>query len=120
MTAFSSPRRKRGAPLGNTNAFKHGFYTRSFTRADQECLETAGKGELRDEEELIRVALIRAGELLNDSSLSVDQKLLAIRTIFAGVGRIESIHRSRKVVYEQATTLEKALEELKSLPLAED
>ena len=41
MTANQSsttPRRRRGAPPGNHNALKHGFYSHSFTRLEKERL----------------------------------------------------------------------------------
>jgi len=49
-----------------------------------------------------------------------DRYILALRTVCLAFGRIESIHRSRKVIYDNQTTLEKALEELKYIPWEED
>jgi hypothetical protein len=40
--------------------------------------------------------------------------------ISLAVGRIESIHRSRKAIYENQTTIQKALDELKYIPVDED
>ncbi len=36
----SPPPRRRGAPSGNHNALKHGFYSPSFTASDKNDLET--------------------------------------------------------------------------------
>ena len=42
------------------------------------------------------------------------------RSIALAIGRIESLHRSRKVIYDNQTTLDKALDELKYIPVEED
>jgi len=46
--------------------------------------------------------------------------VVALRAVSLAVGRIESLHRSRKVIYAAETSLEKALDELKYIPLEQD
>jgi hypothetical protein len=47
--------RRRGAQPGNTNALKHGFYTRRFTKRDLSGVETTNLKNLAEEIALIRV-----------------------------------------------------------------
>ena len=117
------PRRPRCAPIGNTNAVKHGFYAHSFTGQEKHLLAAGIKGELKDEEELLRTFINRTIQTMNDSPLPAEEAeamVIALRAISLAVGRIESIHRSRRIIYDQATTFDKAMEELKYLPIEQD
>ena len=109
-----------GAPLGNTNALKHGFYSHSFTKLDLKRLENNVQGELRDEEELVRVLIDYTVNSMKDEKMNHDRYIVALRAVSLALGRIESIHRSRKAIYDNATTLEQALDELKYIPFEED
>ncbi len=120
MPPDPKPPRKRGAPVGNNNALKHGFYVRSFTQAEVDRLDSDVKGELHDEETLLRLYLARVADTLNDGKMNHDKYVIDLRAVSLAVGRIESLHRSRKVIYDQQTTLDKALEELKYIPPDED
>jgi hypothetical protein len=128
----SKPRRKRGAPPGNTNALnhgappgnynavKHGFYSTAFARSDKDRLEHDVQGELTDEEECLRYLAYRVVLSMGGEKMDHDRYVLALRTVCLAFGRIESIHRSRKVIYDKQTTFDKVLEELKYIPLEED
>jgi hypothetical protein len=111
---------KPGAPLGNNNALKHGFYARYFEKVEVDRLDTDVKGELYDEEELLRLYLARVAATLKDAHMDHEKYASDTRTVCLAVGRIESIQRSRKVVYDDQTTLDKALDELKYIPVDED
>ena len=53
----------RGAPKGNTNALKHGFYSRQFHKTETDdlaALTEAGLSELASEIALLRVTISRA------------------------------------------------------------
>jgi hypothetical protein len=52
--------------------------------------------------------------------MTFDIILAASRAVSLAVGRIESIHRSRKAIYDNQTTIDKAMEELKYIPFEED
>lgn len=112
--------KKRGAPVGNNNALKHGFYSRYFTKLEVDRLDTDVKGELQDEEELLRLYLARVAATLEDAHMDHDKYVSDTRTVSLAIGRIESIQRSRKVVYDNQTTLDKVWEELKYISPDED
>jgi hypothetical protein len=112
--------RKPGGQVGNNNALKHGFYARYFEKVEVDRLDTDVKGELYDEEELLRLYLACVAATLKDAHMDHDKYVSDTRTVSLAVGRIESIQRSRKVVYDDQTTLDKALDELKYIPVDED
>jgi uncharacterized protein YjcR len=111
---------KGGAPPGNHNAFKHGFYSQLFSRSEKARLDQGVHGELVDEETLLRTLIFRTGETMKGRQLSHEEAVVALRAVALAIGRIESLHRSRRVIYENQTSLEKALEELKYILPEED
>jgi hypothetical protein len=112
--------RKRGGQRGNTNAFKHGFYSHTFTRPENKRLDNGILGQLDDEEALLHVLVARTAEAMGSREMAYDEYVVALRAVSLAVGRIESIHRSRKAIYDSQTVLEKVWEELKYLPPEED
>jgi hypothetical protein len=65
--SLSHPRHA-GAPLGNSNAFKHGFYTRRIKKRDLSGVETTDLKSLVDEIALIRVFTRRLVESCNPTA----------------------------------------------------
>ena len=116
--SHTSPRKRGGQP-GNANARKHGFYAQSFTRIEDDRLDTSVKGEFFDEEHLLRVMIARTVESMKDRQMPHEELVVALRAVSLAIGRIESLHRSRKVIYDRGTSLQEALDELKYLPLEE-
>lgn len=62
MTPHNSPPRRPGAPLGNTNALKHGFYSRRFRKSELTDLEAASFTGLSEEIAMLRVCIRRVIE----------------------------------------------------------
>ena len=63
-----------GAPIGNQNARKHGFYSSILSDAEKaDLISHATEMELADELGFNRVLLRRAGEYLQDDSLTLSQ-----------------------------------------------
>jgi hypothetical protein len=64
--------RKRGAPVGNKNALKHGFYSKIFDGADKRDFEKAAGIEGIDEEiALMRLEIKRAITGGDDTNLKI-------------------------------------------------
>jgi hypothetical protein len=112
--------RKRGAPRGNKNALKHGFYSNTFSRKEIKRLDDDVEGEFRDEEEFLRVLIARTAESVEKTQLTHAEYLAALIAVSLAMGRIESIHRSRKAIFDKQSTIDKVWEELKYLPVEED
>jgi hypothetical protein len=122
MPAISpSIQRKRGAQPGNTNAFRHGFYSPSFTSAEMRSLDSNVKGEFHDEINLARVNANRLAELLKDyKTMPFEDVVSASNALTNYLDRIQSLSRAQKYIYQNLTTTEKALEELGNIPPEED
>jgi len=115
------PKRKRGAPLGNQNRLVHGFFSTSFTKKESHSLNTNVKGEFQDELSLLYILINRTAESINNNpNVAPDVYLDALRAITQAIARIESLRRSQRYLYNNQTTIEKALEELAFIPPEED
>ena len=67
--AEGSERKKRGGQPGNTNAFKHGFYTKNFSLAERRGLQATKGIVLGDEIALLRVLIRRFAEQIQASQV---------------------------------------------------
>ncbi len=67
-----SPKRPRGAPKGNLNALKHGFYTRRLRKHDLSGVESTEPSGLIEEIALIRVFTRRLLESIGPESNAYD------------------------------------------------
>jgi hypothetical protein len=91
-------KRKRGAQLGNSNAFKHGLYSASFSESENELLSSLSVQSFNDERELIRVVMRRAMEQLSrQQSLTLEESFSALRTFSLAAAVLERLHRSEKM-----------------------
>lgn len=70
---------KKGAPKGNQNARKHGFYSRALTEAERVQLDEAGFVEGLDQE--IALLRVKLRELVEDEPDRIDLQLEAANTI---------------------------------------
>ena len=73
-------RRKRGGQPGNTNAVKHGFYTKNFSLAERRGLVDTNEIVLGDEIALLRVLIRRfADQILSSRGVSLTDSAQAER-----------------------------------------
>ena len=105
--------KKRGAPRGNKNALKHGFYSRAFTPAENAALDKYVLGQFKDESALMRILIARTVKRLQEQGeeLSFEDEMAALRVITLAVGRLESMTRSSRVYFGELSDLEKQVEE---------
>lgn len=91
--------RRRGAQPGNTNAVKHGLYSRRFDPEEVEALSGMQDG-VKDEIELTRVNLSRIAEYINsvDMSKMTVEDYVALQNLIAKytatVGRLKQIDKA--------------------------
>ena len=121
-TPESTIKNKGGAPPGNKNAYKHGFYAHSFHRTESRNLDTDILGQFEDEIALMRVLILRTAESIKDNpQLSLMEYLTALRGVTHAVSCLATVCRTQKAVYNNGqTSLEQALEELRKIPPEED
>ena len=108
-----------GAPAGNQNARKHGFYSQHFTRQELADLVTlAGDPSLDDEIALARVALRRLFNFLNDEDDLTPREMGAIGPlIFTGTRAVAELLRHQRAISGEAAdgisgAIAQALDEL--------
>ncbi|MFH1184847.1 MAG: hypothetical protein V1755_07395 [Chloroflexota bacterium] len=90
-------KRKRGAPLGNKNAYKHGFYSPHFRQRELENVDAHAVPELADEIHLVRVATSRflASLEADTRPRDVETELSILRAISLGALSINGLVRTR-------------------------
>jgi hypothetical protein len=115
--ASRRPKRKSGGQPGNGNALRHGFYSQFFSQAEMSGLDSDVKGEFLDEISLARITARKLAALLEDYEALPLQDVLAIAHGLSNyLDRIQSLTRAQRFIYNNMTTIEQALEELKDIP----
>ena len=112
-------KRKRGAPYGNRNAFRHGFYSKTYFPKEEASLEEGIKGQFEDEIALSRVNAARLAELLmNYKDMPVDEVVAVANALNKFVSSIQSLSRTYQYLYRRSgTPIEQAMAELAALPI---
>ena len=91
-------KRTRGAQPGNTNALKHGFYSRTFRNLEESDLDFLSEG-LSDEIAMVRVALRRFFDLFqNESSDDLVSWSVALGTLGMTSTRLASLLRTQTIL----------------------
>ena len=93
---------KRGAPRGNQNARKHGFYSRALTEAEKLEMEEASYVEGIDEE--ITLLRIKLRDLVENEPDRIDLHLEAANTIARLVRTRYQISKEQKNSLKEAIT----------------
>ena len=85
------------------------------------ALDSNVKGEFHDEINLARVNVSHLAELMKDyKHMSLQDFVSASNALNNYLDRIQSLSRAQRFMYQNQTTIEKALEELKNIPPEED
>lgn len=93
--------RKRGAPPGNQNARKHGFYSQALTQAEQLELQEAATVEGLDNE--IAILRVKLRQLLENYPDRIDLQLQAANVL------ARLIRTRYNITPEQKKTLKEAI-----------
>lgn len=88
---------KAGAPAGNQNARKHGFYSKYLTTHDLLSMATATQGDLLDEVAFTRVMVGRLAEMVGETHDTLTAVKLA-EAAFRGVGRIAILLKTQRAL----------------------
>lgn len=97
-------KRKRGAQPANTNAFKHGFYSRRLREISPQDLENAQNSGLKDEINLLRMVMLRLLEqatAAEDADLEDWQKTLA--ALGAASSRLATLLRTQQTLAKSSS-----------------
>lgn len=93
-------KRKRGAPPGNQNAFRHGFYSARFRQREMRALNQSDGLELADEIALMRVLTARLLDRIDFHTEPRDLKteLSIIRAFNLSTHSIRALIRTRMML----------------------
>jgi hypothetical protein len=95
MAAKQKGSRKRGGQPGNTNAFKHGFYTKNFSPAERKGLQAIQGVVLGDEIALLRVLIRRFAEQIQASQgLALFESAQHLAVVSEAMLRLASLLRT--------------------------
>jgi hypothetical protein len=112
----SSSKRARGAQPNNTNAVKHGFYSRRFDHLETSDLDIALLNGLDDEIALLRVIIRRVFDYTNSADQTLDTWSTALGTLGAASTRLAHLLRTQKLLggkeSDTASALSQALSEV--------
>ncbi len=109
MSETPHGKRKAGAQPGNTNALKHGFYSRSFKRQETQDLDAYLATGLEDEIVMMRIAIRRVMNLAEPESL--EEAVLALRALGHASSRLAGLLKVQKELGGEADRVSAALAE---------
>jgi hypothetical protein len=94
----------RGAPKGNLNALKHGFYSRLFHNVEIGDLTVEPSTNLEHEITLLRV-MIRRTMLLADGIDDLREATRVLDALGAAAGRLSNLLRTQKSLNDDRSQL---------------
>jgi hypothetical protein len=97
VTPESPTPKRRGAPSGNLNAIKHGFYSRRLMQGEIEDLLQMEPGSVKEEIAILRVITRRVAEMADDQ-MPPDQILEIYNAIGAMCMRISTLLRTEAML----------------------
>ena len=102
--------RSRGGQPGNTNALRHGFYSRNWKYRDCKGLEDVDPVSLTDEIALMRVCIRRLSESIA-AAASYEEQLRFIRTLSHAIYALNRMVRTQKAIMPPEGDLQQILSE---------
>lgn len=88
---------RRGGQPGNSNALKHGFYSRSFRASESADLLQVDPNNLDDEIRMLKVVARRVLEL-SEGEAEYDNVLKTLSTLGMTSTRIAQLMRTKKIL----------------------
>lgn len=106
-------KRKRGAQLGNHNAFKHGFYSDQFNLAERVNLSQIKNTDLTNEIEVVRVQILRylEAETAALNQIDYETRLQALRTVSLAAESLTRLIRTQVILNTDPLKLENERED---------
>lgn len=91
-------KRPRGAQPGNTNAVKHGFYSRKFRPQELDDLDLLMMGNLDDEIAMLRVIIRRVFDLTNGEDSTIETWTAGMETLGKACSRMAGMLRTQHLI----------------------
>jgi hypothetical protein len=101
--------RKPGAPLGNTNALKHGFYSKQFRASETRDLD-AVQADLDSEIAMLRVVMRRLLERTTETPPeNLEQWSACLSTLSRASARLATLLRTNAILCGDSSSVSAAL-----------
>jgi hypothetical protein len=104
----SGRRRKPGAQPGNTNALRHGFYSRRFRCLEKRDLENGLQDGLRDEISLLRVQIRRLVELA-EGQTDLKEAIQSLTAIGLACTRLANMLKTQHMLHGEDSGITQAI-----------
>ncbi|PKO11955.1 MAG: hypothetical protein CVU39_26535 [Chloroflexi bacterium HGW-Chloroflexi-10] len=89
-------RRRRGAPQGNQNAVKHGYYAKVFKQTESVDLSETNSSQLTDEIQMLRVFMRRVIEKAGEEA-SLAETMFVLRSLSQASACLNRLIRTQAV-----------------------
>jgi len=110
MNSHESPPNRPGAPRGNTNALKHGFYSPRFRDNELEDLKALIEPGLTDEIAMLRIIIRRTVDRVDEIE-NLDQQLRFISTLSHASAQLSRLLRTQRLLVGEVSQIEQALQQ---------
>lgn len=110
-------KRKRGAQLGNHNAFKHGFYSDQFKQTERDSLSQIQNTDLSNEIEFLRVEIRRylEAETAEMNHIDYETRMQALRTVSLATESLTRLIRTQVILNAKSLEIENDQEDAQSM-----
>ena len=113
-TTETTQARRRGAPEGNINALKHGFYSRRFRNGELDDLIKSPPEALRGEIDMLRIITRRVVDMAEEGK-GPDEILEFYNFIALTTMRLSSLLRTQKLLEKSENTSDTLLSALEKV-----
>jgi hypothetical protein len=103
------PRKKRGAQAGNTNAVKHGFYSRCFRCEELADINQLSGEDLQGDITMLRVLMRRLFELVSSETPDLETLSKVLAVFGRGASQLGTLLRAKKDLAVERTDVAAAL-----------
>jgi hypothetical protein len=97
---------KRGAPAGNKNALKHGFYSHALTKEERRDRLSPARYGLQPEINLFKILIARTVRMLKpigeNSAPSFHESIATLYAVSMAVSRLNSFYRTNEELYAES------------------
>ena len=108
VAKLKNPTCKRGAPFGNTNALRHGFYAQAYRSGELADLDAMLDEGLQDEITMLRVATRRVIEFMADFQ-EPKEAVATLGALGLAATRLSTLLRTQKLLDSGETNTAVAL-----------
>jgi hypothetical protein len=109
MSIETASTKRRGAPVGNHNAFKHGFYSRNIQNEDLDGVSDIPTFSLLEEIEVMRVFMRRVVDL-GGQTTDLDSAIDLLHILSLATMSINRLVRTQQIIFPPRSEIQRKFE----------